>query len=301
MAPPHISIQIPYPKTFDFDQCLFYLDRGYDECLYEIRAGKLTAAIEREGNIYLFTLSKKGSSLYLQINQGQRTPNLDKALREHITKWFDLGRDLTAFYELLFAEKTCASLAQQYHGLHLMGIPDMFEALCWSIIGQQINLQFAYRLKRRLVERYGRSIRYEGKSWYVFPHPSKLKHADPTELKHMQFSRQKITYLLALAKAFDSGTISTQHLTALSSHEAKQRFLTQHKGIGIWTANYVLMKTIRESDSIPYGDSGLVQALKNFKVIQDKREHEKTNAFFRPYVGWQSYLSFYLWRSLYDA
>ena len=125
MAPPHISIQIPYPKTFDFDQCLFYLDRGYDECLYEIRAGKLTAAIEREGNIYLFTLSKKGSSLYLQINQGQRTPNLDKALREHITKWFDLGRDLTAFYELLHAEKTCASLAQQYHGLHLMGIPDV--------------------------------------------------------------------------------------------------------------------------------------------------------------------------------
>lgn len=301
MALPHISIAIPYPNSFDFNQCLYYLDRGYDECLYATQADKLTSAIEIGGNICLFTLSQRGSSLHLQINRGQRTPRLDQALSEHITNWFDLGRDLTAFYELLQAEGTCASLAQQYHGLHLMGIPDIFEALCWSIIGQQINLPFAYRLKRRLVERYGHSIRHDGKSWYVFPRPATLKQAAPKELKHMQFSRQKITYLLALAEAFDTGRISTQHLAALPSHEAKQRFLVQHKGIGIWTANYVLMKTIRESDSIPYGDSGLVQALKNFQVIQDKHEHEKINAFFTPYTGWQSYLSFYLWRSLNDA
>ena len=41
-------------------------------------------------------------------------------------------------------------LVKKYSGLRLIGIPDLFEAIAWAIIGQQINLTFAYTLKSDL-------------------------------------------------------------------------------------------------------------------------------------------------------
>lgn len=52
-----------------------------------------------------------------------------------------------------------------------MGIPDLFEAIAWGILGQQINLTYAYTLKRRLVEKFGTSVEYEGKRFWLFPTP----------------------------------------------------------------------------------------------------------------------------------
>lgn len=43
-------------------------------------------------------------------------------------------------------------MTASYKGVRFIGIPDIFEAICWAIIGQHINLKFAYTLKRRLVE-----------------------------------------------------------------------------------------------------------------------------------------------------
>lgn len=43
----------------------------------------------------------------------------------------------------------------EFYGLRNIGIPDLFEAIVWGILGQQINLAYAYTLKRRLVETFG--------------------------------------------------------------------------------------------------------------------------------------------------
>ena len=52
---------------------------------------------------------------------------------------------------------------EQYYGLRTLGIPDLFEALSWGIIGQQINLTYAYTLKRRLVEQFGSYVEWDGR------------------------------------------------------------------------------------------------------------------------------------------
>ena len=62
----------------------------------------------------------------------------------------------------------------KFYGLRNIGIPDLFEALCWGILGQQINLTYAYTLKRRFVETFGSSIEWEDQSYWIFPKPEDI-------------------------------------------------------------------------------------------------------------------------------
>jgi len=180
----------------------------------------------------------------------------------------------------------------------LIGIVDLFEALCWSVIGQQINLQFAYKTKRRLVERYGSRIEYGGKNYYLFPTPGQLAAATMEELKGMQFSQNKARYLIGLGEVFAKGDLSKEQLIAIDGLEERRKALTDLKGVGIWTANYSLMKSLRDPTCIPHGDVGLLNALAGHAIIKERSEEQKIEKLFSKFPGWESYLVFYLWRSL---
>ncbi|MNE65711.1 DNA-3-methyladenine glycosylase [compost metagenome] len=132
----------------------------------------------------------------------------------------------------------------------------------------------------------------------MFPHYSVLAEASFDELKDMQYSTQKANYIISTAKAFSNGEISKEMIRQLPELSAKQKALTNLKGIGIWTANYVLMKTLKEFTCIPYGDIGLLNALANHQIISDRKDLDTINRFFEDFKGWESYLTFYLWRSL---
>ncbi len=87
-------------------------------------------------------------------------------------------------------------------------------------------------------------------------------------------------------------------IKALPGLTSKQQALTQLKGIGIWTAHYALMKSLREPASVPHGDVGLLNALSNHSIIAERSETGKIERLFKQFKGWESYLVFYLWRSL---
>lgn len=79
-------------------------------------------------------------------------------------------------------------------------IPDLFETLVWAIIGQQINVQFAAKCKRALVERFGPRFEVDGQVYLLFPTAELLANAREADLAALQFSRQKIRYTLNLAR-----------------------------------------------------------------------------------------------------
>ena len=85
--------------------------------------------------------------------------------------WFDLDNDLKPFYAMAETDPLLQKAIDEFYGLRNIGIPDLFEALCWGILGQQINLTYAYTLKRRLVETFGSSIEWEGRQYWIFPEP----------------------------------------------------------------------------------------------------------------------------------
>ena len=246
----------------------------------------------------LFRLQETGSFVEIEILKGEPDAETKNRLIDYMTFWFDLERDITPFYQLLETDPKLAYMTKDYKGLRLMGIEDLFEVLCWSIIGQQINLTFAYKLKRRLVERYGRKIEYEGEPYFIFPGVEVLAAADIGELRAMQFSQKKAEYVVGIANAFKTGDLSREIIANQPDFEARQKILTSFKGIGVWTANYSLMKSLRDSEGIPHGDVGLLNALQNHNFITERSETAKIGALFSRFTGWESYLVFYLWRSL---
>ncbi len=266
---------LPKPPLFNFSECLWFLDRKFDECLYRVNKSEVVKAILINGEAFLFNISENETDLVIKVLLGKPDAQKQTSIISYVEDWFDLNADLQPFYKQLGANKRLDYMCDEFNGLRLIGIPDLFEALCWSIIGQQINLTFAYKLKRRMVEAYGQQLIYEGFTYHLFPEAERLARVTVPELRAMQFSDKKAEYVITVAKAFANGQLSKEKLKALPDLESKQKALTSLKGIGIWTANYALMKSLREPASIPHGDVGLLNALESHGIIQLRSETEK--------------------------
>jgi len=292
------TLMIAKPALFSFEECLWFLNRNYDDCLHHIEPGQLSKAICINGENIAFTLQANEQHLLVHLTHGRQDSFPEAALIQYIREWFDLERDIRPFYTLLQKNRTLGYMAKDFSGFRLIGIHDLYEALCWSIIGQQINLNFAYTLKRRLVEQYGQKLEVNGHPLYIFPRPEVLQYATVADLRKQQFSERKAEYLLLISKLFAEGSISQQMVQQCASYEAQVALLTAIRGIGVWTANYALMKTLKQLQAIPYGDVGLLNALLNHELIKDKKDTAGIDKLFKRFKGWESYLVFYLWRSL---
>ena len=286
-------LKLPQPENFSFREILWFLDRRYDDCLYELFPGEVRRLVKIGSDSALISINREGRHLVVKVLTGSVS---QEQLRNYVVRWFDLDRDLGPYYQLL-QNSDLGYMVSEFSGLRMVGIPDVFEALCWCIIGQQINLTFAYTIKRRFVEAYGQSLEFEDRQYHTFPSPQQLEVVSMSDLKEMQFSRQKADYILNLAEVFRRGEVSYQSLADLEYEDQRKRLLGL-RGIGDWTANYVLMKTFGDTQSIPFGDVGLFKALENHGVITDRKDRKKIEQFFEQFPGWGSYVTIYLWRSL---
>lgn len=292
------SISIPKPQNFSFKECLWFLDRNYDDCLYHVSATSVIKPLRVDGQKVIFELKENGEELAVEILHNESGGDHSGVITDYVNDWLDMERDLSGFYQLLAKHYAFDYMPEEFAGLRLIGIPDVFEAICWCIIGQQINLTFAYKLKRRMVEQYGESVEIDGQVHHFFPKPEVLAQATMEDLKALQFSRQKADYVIHVARLISAGDFSKAELLTLPDREAQLKRLISVRGIGEWTANYVLMKTLKDMNCITIGDTGLNSALDAHGLVKDKKDKAEVRAFFDDFEGWKSYLVIYLWRSL---
>ncbi len=293
------TIRILKPEIFSFSECLCFLDRGYDDCLYSIDGTSVQKPLRVEGNKALIRVEEDDKSLKVEMLSGDDiTEDALKEVADYVSAWFDLQRDLRPFYQLLKESDRFSWMSDRFAGLRLMGIPDLFEALCWCVTGQQINLTFAYRLKRKLVETYGTSIIYNSSRYFYFPEPEVLAGLEINDLKELQFSRQKAEYIIGIAKEFSEGNLAKNDLANFDTSKQMLARLKEIKGVGDWTANYVLMKSLQQLNCITYGDTGLQSAISSILDMDRKPTRQEIEAVFEPFAGWESYLNIYLWRTL---
>ena len=133
------------PREFSWNECLRYLGRSAHESLHVAEDGTLKKVIRRDTTNVFLTVRLASSGLFeVDYQADQNTPELHAFVRDYTTEWLDLDTDLYPFYALAERDALLAPAIRQHYGLRLITIPDLFEALCWAIIGQQINLTFAY-------------------------------------------------------------------------------------------------------------------------------------------------------------
>ena len=289
---------IPIPENFSFSEILSFLDRGYDDCLYHLTQNSVTRLVQFDTGYGLISISKNMDDLIVEIHKKQVSDQDVVYAKSYVQDWFDLKNDIEPFYQLLKKHPALSEFPNRFAGARLVGIPDLFEALCWAIIGQQINLPFAYQVKRNLVERYGYSEVYHQQKYYLFPTPDVLIEADDTVLSKLKFSRQKIKYIKNVSQSFLEHKVSKAILLNCEDRQEQMDKLIEIKGIGIWSANYAMMKSIRDPSCITYGDAGLNRAL--FQLFDTEKRPNKAivDKIFSDFEGWESYLNFYLWKSI---
>jgi DNA-3-methyladenine glycosylase II len=291
------KLYVSKPDNFSFSECLWFLNRNYDDCLYLVSRDSVSRAININDKVVVLTVTESQNTLILDTGHNELDDPTKHLAVGYFCQWFDLERDISPFYRILEAHPVLRYMADDFNGLRVMNIPDVFEALIWSIIGQQINLTFAYKLKRALVEKYGAHVIHNGNAFYTFPEPLALAALTTEELREMQFSKRKAEYIVNAGSVFGNGFLSKEMLLTLSAPE-KITALVALKGVGLWTANYVMMKSLNETTGVPHGDVGLLKALANHGLISDRKDEKSIVALFDMFAGWESYLVHYFWRSL---
>ena len=290
-------MRVSVPKEFNYDQNLQFLKRSPKEVLHRVEEDGVLKLLEIGSDLILFKVKNHEDGLALEFINTTPSTQQKKYVENYVREWFDLETDLTPFYKLARKDDLLKDLVKKHFGYRIIGQPDLFESLVWAVLGQQINLQFAYTIKQRFVEGFGRKLSWRDQNYFLFPTPHQVVTLGDADLLPLQFSRQKSKYTVNIAEAFASGSISKEKLSGLPLSEAKE-ILMKIKGVGNWTANYALMKSFRYPDAFPLEDAGVHNAIKNLKGMKKKPTLDQVKRIFKPYKGWEAYATLYLWKSL---
>ena len=288
---------ISTPDEFSFELCLDFLKRSPRELLHYVNGQSVTKALRAGEEVAVFSITSVPQGLKLQFLTPEPGADVMRVTEDYVREWFDLDTNLKPFYQIAAKDKLLKELIKPFYGYRIVGQPDLFESLIWAVLGQQINLGFAYTLKQKFVQNFGERLALADREYFLFPTPQTVALIKQDELMPLQFSSQKSRYTVIIAEAFADGTLSKEKLRGLPLPEAKHE-LMKIKGIGNWTANYALMKTFHYPDAFPLEDAGLHNAIKNLKKLDRKPTVEEVKKLFRKYKGWEAYATLYLWKTL---
>jgi DNA-3-methyladenine glycosylase II len=135
---------------------------------------------------------------------------------------------------------------------------DLFTALIRCISAQQVNLRWAVTTRRRLAEQFGTRYEIDGLTVYQLE-PERLASVAPEAIRALQFTTSKSQFIVAVAQAMASRRISLAELTQLPDEEVIAR-LTSIRGIGRWSAEWVLARTMGRA-CVVAGDLGVRKAV----------------------------------------
>lgn len=162
-----------------------------------------------------------------------------------------------------------------------------FPTLVHIILEQQVSLASALAAYRNLERALGRIT------------PRKFLKLDDVALRTIGFSRQKASYVRAMAEAivkreFNPDTLHT--LDDVAAHTA----LVKLKGIGNWTASIYLLMVLGRPDIWPPGDVALAASAQRVKQLPERPSFAALDQMaeqWRPYRAvaarllWHDYLS----------
>ena len=127
--------------------------------------------------------------------------------------------------------------------------------------------------------------------------PSNVLKLTSRSLRSAGLSRQKITYLKNIAKSFKNKSFNVKDLKKMNDEEAID-YITQLKGLGVWSAQMFLMFNLNRPNIFPTKDIGLIRAIsKNYKTSYPPAEKFliKTS---KLHSGYRSVFTWYMWRSI---
>jgi DNA-3-methyladenine glycosylase II len=164
---------------------------------------------------------------------------------------------------------------------------DLWGALVLQVIGQQLSLASASAILNRLEALEGGRL----------PTPAELLATDAETLRAIGMSRAKAVYLHDLAARLEDGRLDLDRLRALDDDAARAK-LTEVKGVGRFTADGVLMLSLRRPDIWPAADLALRRAVERAWGLEAPASVEQVDALGERFRPWRTLAAAYLYASV---
>ena len=286
-----VTLRLRYRPPYDWDSMLAYLQARAIPGVEVVEDSSYWRTVEIDG----LTGSIKVKHLPQRQSLGvtilfPRVSSLP-AIVARVRRLFDLGADIETISAHLSRDPFLAPLVARRPGLRAPGGWDGFELAVRAVLGQQVSVVAARRLAGQLVALHGKPV---SKGYgchpsllHVFPTAECLALINVIELG-MPGARRAALKALAEAAAADLnlfrpfGTIE----------EAITRLRTI-RGVGEWTAQYIALRALRETDAFPASDIGLLRGA----AAMDGTRPTPAGLLSRsePWRPWRAYAAQHLW------
>ncbi len=220
--------------------------------------------------------------------QADVTTNLERLLGLRI--------DLTEFYQLAAPDRRLGPLAQRFRGMKPPRFATVFEGVINAIACQQVTLTLGIRLLNRLAVACGTVFGEGDEAGHAFPRPMDIAGLCPAGLRQFGFSRQKGLAMIELAKSAAEGRLDLEGLAALPDAEVIDR-LCELRGVGRWTAEYILLRGLGRLHVFPGDDVGARNNLQRWLRLRKTLDYEGVR---RILAGWGGYAGLVYFHLLLD-
>ncbi|WP_262851732.1 DNA-3-methyladenine glycosylase 2 family protein [Mumia quercus] len=204
---------------------------------------------------------------------------------------FDLDADPVAIDGVLGADAALADAVRTIPGMRVPGHVDPYELVVRAVVGQQVSVAGARTTLGRIVRDHGTPLEPATHPLadayaltHVFPDPEALAAVDPAGLG---MPRSRGTTVVGVSDAVAVGKLD---VSASADRAALRCDLVALRGIGPWTADYVLMRATRDPDVMLATDLVIRRRL-DARGLAPARTHDPTTA----WSPWRSYAAMHLW------
>ncbi len=230
---------------------------------------------------------------------GIATQNLFPVVQK-LREIFDLDAPVADIGAVLKKDAHLKERLKDKPGIRVPGAWDGFELTIRAILGQQVSVKAATTLAGRMAARYGEAVedvvgeqmRANGLS-RLFPTPEKLMRARCNNLGLVGARAETIR---RVARAVVDGELS---FDPSQDPEEFHKSLTSIRGIGDWTAQYVMMRALKNPDAFPASDLGLLRAFD--RDAGDRLRANELATMSESWRPWRAYAALLLWSSSPDS
>lgn len=283
-----VALRLAYRPPFDWEGVLAFLAaRAIPgvEAVAESAYQRVIATADGAGFVAVARDPERAQLIVrLRIADSMELARCVEATR----RLFDLGANPRQIAGDLAKDPALHRRLEARPGVRVPGAWDPFELTVRAVLGQQVSVRGATTLSGRLVRSFGKPIDAAPAPTltHLFPTPETLAEADVASIG---LPRARAGAIRELARRVARGELE---FSGAGSAESVMRRMSEIPGVGDWTAQYVAMRALGDSDAFPSGDLGLLRALsRGGKRLTPAGLRERAEAW-RP---WRAYAAMCLW------
>jgi DNA-3-methyladenine glycosylase II len=286
------------PTTpFNFDlSCQIFANGDIEIRRYE--NGTFHQAIRVNDKVILCCISSVGvvdkPKLSVELKSNTNIAREEKRIAADVVRLlFNLEFNLPEFYEQTKNDAILSKITKRLYGLRSPSTQFAFEALIDSIVEQQISLKVAHAFESRIIKKWGDAVNFEDEVFYVFPTPKSLAKATQKELREVGLSERKAEYVRNAASLIVNGKLNLESLKQKESNEIIEE-LDKIKGVGVWTAEFTLLRGMQHLDALPADDLGLRRLIAHFYCKEKEITSGQTREIAKNWGTWKGFAAYYL-------